>query len=62
MLKQMFQKRVDLITLIAVVIFAMSITIMDFQNPGWSQNSAAYVGIIIFLVLIAIKVFAGKNE
>lgn len=62
MLKELFKKRIDLVSLLAILMFTMSLTTMDFNNFDWSTNSNSYVGFLIFIVLIVFKKIADKNQ
>lgn len=55
-------KNLDLITLLAIVLMAISISIFDFDNFSWNNNSTSYLGIILFVALIAIKYLVVRNS
>lgn len=51
-----------LITFIAVVISAFSITMLDFENLEWNNNVKSYVGLIVMLVLVLSSLFMKAEE
>ena len=55
-------KNLDIITLLAIVLMAISIAIFDFDNYSWNNNSTSYLGIILFVALIAIKYLMLRNS
>ena len=55
-------KNLDLITLLAIVLMAISVSIFDFDNFSWNNNSTSYLGIILFVVLIVIKYLMLRNS
>ena len=52
---KIFSNKPDLLTLIAIVIMAVSVSMLDFDNLSWSNNIKSYTGLIIFIVLIALR-------
>ncbi len=59
---KLFSKKLDIITLIAIVIMAISISIFDFDNLSWNNNIKSYVGILIFAILIAFRYLINRNS
>ena len=60
---KLFSKKLDLITLIAIVIMAISVSMLDFDNLSWSNNIKSYVGLIISAILFAFKyLILRRNE
>ena len=59
---KLFSKKLDIITLIAIVIMAISISILDFDNLNWNNNIKSYVGILIFALLIAFRYLINRNS
>ena len=57
-MKQLFPK-LSILTTIIIVLAAISITMLDFNNLNWTNNIKSYVGLIIVLILIIIK-FSNK--
>jgi len=45
-------KKLNFIRIIAITVFAMSISVFDFDNLSWLNNSKAYTGILLSIVLI----------
>jgi hypothetical protein len=60
----LFGKKMDPITLVAVVIMAISITLLDFEDLSFRHNAKSYLGIGAFILLLVVKRFAkpDKNE
>lgn len=52
--------KLDLITVLAVLIFAFSLTMMSFDDFSWAVNNKSYAGFVIFVVLLIIK-FANQG-
>ena len=44
-------------TMIAVALLAISISMMNFEDLSWNENMKAYIGIIISLSVIGAKVY-----
>jgi len=59
---KLFSKKLDIITLIAIVIMAISISILDFNNLNWNNNIKSYIGILIFAILIAFRYLINRNS
>lgn len=59
---KIFNKKIDLITLFAIVIMAISVSTFNFNNFSWENNSISYIGIFIFIVLMAVNFLISKNE
>ena len=57
----LFSKKLDVITVMAVVLIAISISVLDFNNLSWSNNLKSYAGIIISIILIIYKFIIIKN-
>ena len=58
---KIFSQKIDLITLFAIVIMAISVSTFNFDNFSWSSNSMSYLGILIFSVLIVVNFLISKN-
>lgn len=58
---KIFNKKLDLITLFAIVIMAISVSTFNFDNLSWNSNSMSYLGILIFSVLIVVNFIINKN-
>jgi hypothetical protein len=58
---KLFSNKLDLITLIAIVIMAISVSMLDFDNLSWSNNIKSYIGLIVFIILIAFRYFKLKK-
>jgi hypothetical protein len=52
---RIFDKKLDLLTLVAIVIMAISISIFDVGDLSWKINSTSYVGFIIFFIAVIVK-------
>ena len=52
-----FKKKLDTLTISALVVLAISVSLLDFGDLSWSTNIKGYVGLIVFAVLILMKVF-----
>ena len=59
---KLFSKKLDIITLIAIVIMAISISILDFDNLSWNNNIKSYIGILIFAILIVFRYLINRNS
>ena len=58
---KLFNKRLDIITLSAIVIMAISVTLFDFSDLSWNNNVKGYIGLIVFIILISMKVYLKSN-
>jgi len=58
---KLFKKRLDILTLSAIVIMAISVTLLDFGDLSWSHNIKSYIGLIVFIILILMKVYLKFN-
>jgi len=54
--------KLDVITVTAVVIFAISLSIMDFEDLSWYRNSKSYFGIAIFFALIILRIITSRRK
>lgn len=59
---ELFSRKLDMITVIAIVIMAISISIFDFNNFSWTTNSKSYIGLLIFFILILFRYSIFKNS
>jgi hypothetical protein len=57
----LFKKRLAILTLSAIVIMAISVTLLDFGDLSWSHNIKSYIGLIVFIILILMKVYLKFN-
>ncbi|MCF8405202.1 MAG: hypothetical protein K9H58_14755 [Bacteroidales bacterium] len=48
-------KRMPVFTLMIVVVVAISLTMLNFDDFSWSANTKAYGGLLLSVLLIAIK-------
>ena len=55
-------KRMDLFTVIAIVLMAISISIFDFSNLSWNNNIKSYVGLLIFVLLIVFSYLNNRDS
>ena len=56
-------KKLDFTSLVALVIFAISLSIMNFEDLSWEVNKNSYLGFIAFFVLLMKKIFMpGENK
>ncbi|WP_319482875.1 hypothetical protein [uncultured Draconibacterium sp.] len=51
----LLSKQMDVITVIAIVLMAISISILDFNNLQWSNNEKSYIGLLIVIIIIFSK-------
>ena len=58
---KLFNKRLDIITLSAIVIMAISVTLFDFSDLSWNNNVKGYIGLIVFIILISMKMYLNFN-
>lgn len=58
---KLFNKRLDIITLSAIVIMAISVTLFDFSDLSWNNNVKGYIGLIVFIILIFMKMYLNSN-
>ncbi len=58
---KLFKKRLDILTLSAIVIMAISVTLLDFGDLSWSNNIKGYIGLIVFIILILMKMYLKFN-
>ena len=55
-------KKLDVITVLAIVIMAISITIFNLEDFSWEANSKSYLGLIVFVVLLVFrKIYPDKK-
>ena len=52
---KLVSKKLDIITITAIVLMAISISLLDFNDLSWEKNAKSYIGIILFLLLIVVK-------
>jgi uncharacterized membrane protein YgdD (TMEM256/DUF423 family) len=57
----LLSKKVDLLTLIAIVIMAISVSIFDLDDMSWEANMKSYIGIIIFIGLLIIRYLMNRK-
>ena len=55
-------KKLDIITLLAIVLMAVSISMFDFDDFSWNNNSTSYIGILLFALLIVINFLMKRNS
>jgi hypothetical protein len=48
------KRKINLVQLLAIALFATSITLFDYENPTWSENAKNYIGFLIALGLLAL--------
>lgn len=58
---KLLKKRLDILTLSAIVIMAISVTLLDFEDLSWSNNIKGYIGLIVFIILILMKMYLKFN-
>ena len=51
----LLSKQMDIITVIAIVLMAISISVLDFNNLQWSNNEKSYIGLLIVIIIIFSK-------
>ena len=47
--------KIDFISLIAIVFFAISISVLDFDDLSLTNNFKCYIGILFSVILIVLK-------
>ena len=57
-----FKKKLDILTLTALVIFVMSLNLIDFGDLSWNNNIKGFVGLIAFGILIVFKLYLKFNS
>ena len=57
-----FKKKLDILTLTALVIFVMSLNLIDFGDLSWNNNIKGFVGLIAFGLLIVFKLYLKFNS
>jgi hypothetical protein len=55
-------KRLDLVTLIAVFVFATSLALMDFADLRWETNQKSYIGFAVFIAFLIFKAMQSTNR
>jgi len=58
---KLLSKKMDIITVLAIVVMAISISILDYSNLSWNNNSKSYIGILIFAILIVFRYLIKKR-
>ena len=48
-------KKIDILRILIITIIAISISIFDFDNLSWGNNSKSYTGLLLSVVLILLK-------
>ena len=48
-------KKIDILRILAITIFAISISIFDFDNLSWGSNSKSYTGLLLSIVFIFLR-------
>ncbi len=49
-------KKIPFVTLMIIVVFAISITMLDFNDLSWSNNVKSYMGLIFSFIFLLIKI------
>lgn len=58
-----FFKKSDLVTIVTVVLIAISFTLIDFSDLSWGNNYRSYVGLFFGVLLAAFLFFrAAKSK
>lgn len=52
----------DLVTVIAVVLIAISFTLIDFSDLSWDKNYRSYVGLFFGILLAVMLVFRDRSK
>jgi hypothetical protein len=55
-------KKLDLYSVIAIVLLAISITLFDFEDWSWNTNSKSYLGFILGVVLVVYRYTLKKRQ
>ncbi len=55
-------KKMDVIMGFSVVLMAISISFIDFDNLSWSKNLNSYFGLLISIILFLSKALTNKNK
>lgn len=55
-------KKLDLVTLIAVFVFAAALSLMNFKDLSWETNYKSYLGFVVFLVFLIFKAIQVRNK
>ncbi len=48
-------RKIDILRILAITIFAISISIFDFDNLSWDNNSKSYTGFLLSIVFIFLR-------
>ena len=59
---KLFSNKLDVITIIALVFMAISITKLDFDDLSWDNNVKSYVGLIIFAAFIVFRFIIRRHS
>ena len=54
-------KKLDLISVTAIVLMAMSISLFDFEDWSWEINSKYYIGFVLAIILIIYRYSRNKR-
>ena len=54
-------KKLDLISVTAIVLMAMSISLFDFEDWSWEINSKYYIGFALAIILIIYRYSQNKR-
>jgi uncharacterized membrane protein len=58
---KLFNKKLDVLSLIAIVILALSINLIDFENLSRNNNIKGYIGLIVVFILALMKLYLVMN-
>ena len=54
-------QKLSYISIITIVILAISASIFDTDNLSWVNNSKSYVGFVLSIILIVIKYLSSRS-
>ncbi len=55
-------KKMDILTVIAVCVAAIAISMMNFHDLSWSKNYKSYMGVIFVVILLLLRYVAKYQQ
>lgn len=59
---KLFSQKLNLISLLAMAIMAISIALLDVDDLSWVHNIKSYVGLIVFVLLLIIRYYVVRKS
>ena len=59
---KLFSQKLNLISLLAMAIMAISIALLDVDDLSWVHNIKSYVGLIVIVLLLIIRYYVVRKS